>query len=433
MTAVGQSWQRKRLRFLTQKGLSEDRRQQLANTSQVTFLPMEAIGEQGEIDLSVVRDIEDVRSGYTQFFDGDVVVAKITPCFENGKGALIKGTLHGVGFGTTELHVLTPTSEIEGRFLYYVTTSTPFRKLGQARMTGAAGQKRVPEDFVRDFLTPVPPLSKQRSIADFLDGETARLDALVAAKERLLDLLAEKRRALITRAVTRGLDPHAPLRDSGIPWLGEIPAHWRVMRAGLAGQILMGRQRAPQYENGTHMTPYLRVANVFDGFIDYADVLEMNFEPEEQALFGVLPGDILLNEGQSRELVGRSAIYRGGPHKYCFQNTLIRFRCDEHLDPEFAQAQFTSWLQSGVFQLFCRQSTNIAHLGADRLAQIHMVVPPMNEQKAIIEHVERETVKLGNTRAATERTITLLKERRTALISATVTGQLNVNGNEVGV
>ena len=88
---------------------------------------MEAIGEQGTLDLSDMREIEEVSSGYTQFFDGDVIVAKITPCFENGKGALVNGTVGGVGFGTTELHVLTPSPELDGRYLYYVTASAPFR------------------------------------------------------------------------------------------------------------------------------------------------------------------------------------------------------------------------------------------------------------------------------------------------------------------
>src|SRR5262249_20709229 len=126
--------------------------------------------------------------------------------------------------------VLTPSPDIDGRFLFYITASELFRKLGEAGMTGAAGQKRVPEDFVRDFRVPVPPIHQQRVIADYLDRETARLDELVAAKERVLGLVAEKRRALITRAVTRGFDSGVPLRDSGIPWLGEIPAHWDTRR-----------------------------------------------------------------------------------------------------------------------------------------------------------------------------------------------------------
>jgi type I restriction enzyme, S subunit len=314
------------------------------------------------------------------------------------------------------------------RYWAYVHASLYSGRLNIPAIKQTTGIQNLDTEAYFNQRVPFPPLPEQRAIAKYLDCETARLDALVEAKERVLWLLAEKRRALITRAVTRGLDPRAALHDSGIPWLGEIPAHWRVMRVGLAGHILMGRQRAPRYEKGSHMTPYLRVANVFDGFVDYSDVLEMNFEPEEQALFGLLPGDILLNEGQSRELVGRSAVYRASPHKYCFQNTLIRFRCGEGLNPEFAQAQFASWLQAGVFQVFCRQSTNIAHLGADRLAQIHMVLPPPNEQQAIIEHIERETIKLDNMGAATKRTIALLQERRAALIAAAVTGQIAVDG-----
>ena len=192
---------------------------------------MKAIGERGQLDLSANRLVEEVQSGYSRFFDGDVVIAKITPCFENGKGALIRGTLGGVGFGTTELHVLTPGPSLDGRFLYYITVDPRFRQLGAASMTGTAGQQRVPEDFVRDLRVRVPRLPQQRAIASYLDRETARLDALVAGKKRVLGLLAEKRRALITRAVIRGLDPRAPLRDSGIPWLGQTPAHWEMERA----------------------------------------------------------------------------------------------------------------------------------------------------------------------------------------------------------
>ncbi len=151
-----------------------------------------------------MRNIEEISTGYTLFFNGDVVVAKITPCFENRKGALIEGLSDGFGFGTTELYVLTPGIYLDGRYLYYLTISEPFRKLGEANMTGAAGQKRVPEDFVFNYPVPVISIQDQRAIADFLDRETSRIDALIPAKEKLLELLAEKRKALITRTITRG-------------------------------------------------------------------------------------------------------------------------------------------------------------------------------------------------------------------------------------
>ena len=200
--ASEQGWPTKRLRFLTQQGLSEMRWKVLTDAKQVTFLPMENIGEQGEVDCSIIRDIDDLRNGYTLFFDGDVLVAKITPCFENGKGAIVRGTLSGVGFGTTELHVLSPKGEVDARFLYYVTASHSFRERGEAAMFGAAGQKRVPENFVRDYRVPVPPPAKQHAIADYLDRETARLDELKVKIQGAIALLKERRVALIASAVT---------------------------------------------------------------------------------------------------------------------------------------------------------------------------------------------------------------------------------------
>ncbi len=207
--ASSAQWPTKRLRYLTFRSSFDNRRTRQADISEASFLPREAIAEQGQIDLSATRPIEEVQSGYSQFYDGDVVIAKITPCFENGKRALIRGTLGGVGFGTTELHVLTPGPDLDGRFLYYITVDPSFRQLGAASMTGAAGQQRVPEDFVRDFKVRTPQLPQQRAIADHLDRETAKLDALVAAIKGTIVLLKERRSALIAAAVTGQIDIRA--------------------------------------------------------------------------------------------------------------------------------------------------------------------------------------------------------------------------------
>lgn len=203
-------WPVKRMRFLTQDQISNQRRRILADAEKVTFLPMGNIGDQGEIDFSITRDIDDVRRGYTRFFDGDVLVAKITPCFENGKGALVEGTLSGAGFGTTELHVLAPRDEIDGRFLYYVTVSSTFRGRGEAAMYGAAGQKRVPEEFIRNYPVPVPPHAQQRAIADYLDRETARVDELATKTRNTIALLRKRRAALVAAAVTGQIDTERP-------------------------------------------------------------------------------------------------------------------------------------------------------------------------------------------------------------------------------
>ena len=167
---------------------------------------MEAVGEYGGLSLESVKQLADVKTGYTYFCDGDVVIAKITPCFENGKGALASGLTNGIAFGTTELHVLRTNERADRRFMFYVTLSDAFRRLGEADMYGAGGQKRVSESFVRNFSPAVPSVAEQRAIAAFLDRKTARIDALVRKVVDAIDCLKELRTALISAAVTGKID-----------------------------------------------------------------------------------------------------------------------------------------------------------------------------------------------------------------------------------
>lgn len=420
-------WPTKRIRFVTQRGPSEEHGRLLSQSTRVTFLPMEAIGEQGELDLSAVRDIEDVNSGYTQFFDGDVVIAKITPCFENGKGALITGALGGVGFGTTELHVLTPTPVLDGRFLYFITASSPFRRLGEASMTGAAGQKRVPEDFVRDFRVPVPSLAQQRAIADYLDRETARLDALVAAKERVLGLLAEKRRALIARAVTRGLDPRAPLRDSGIPWLGEIPAHWERAQLRRFTQFITSGSRgwAEHYSDSGSL--FFRIGNLTRDStrLNFTDVQYVD-PPEgaEGERTRIQSGDLLFS---ITAYLGSIAVAPVGLESaYVNQHiALVRLDSEKGLVPEFAG--YAALSELGQSQLVGQgYGGTKTQLALDDIRELWFPVPPISEQRAIVSRIARDIARVEDLRSAAARTIALLKERRAALIAAAVTGQLDV-------
>jgi type I restriction enzyme S subunit len=158
-------------------------------------------------------------------------------------------------------------------------------------------------------------------------------------------------------------------------------SNWPEIPIGKTGQVLGGRQRSPHATGSPQK--YLRVANVFDGYIDSSDVFEMPFSEEESNRFLLAPGDILLNEGQSLELVGRSAIYRGDPPDCCFQNTLIRYRANSDVLPEFAQYTFQNFLRLGKFAAIASQTTSIAHLGTGRFAALPMPVPPLDEQRAI--------------------------------------------------
>lgn len=193
-----------------------------------------------------------------------------------------------------------------------------------------------------------------------------------------------------------------PLTEDKLPH--SLPYSWSYCRVSDVGEVKLGRQRSPKDHNGTNMTPYLRVANVLEGKIDTSDVKEMNFTDSERGVFSLFPGDVLLNEGQSRELVGRPAVYRGEVPGACFQNTLLRFRAYNGVIPDYANMVFLAYLHNGRFQNAATQTTNIAHLSAGRLSPIEFPLPPQNEQKRIIEKVDelvalcdRLKVRLGET------------------------------------
>ena len=424
--ATGQTWPEKRMRFLTQRGRSNEQQKVLSGASQVTFLPMDGIGEQGELDCSAIRDADDVRNGYTRFFDGDVLVAKITPCFENGKGALVDGTLNGVGFGTTELHVLNPGSEIDARFLYYITVSDRFRRLGEAAMIGAAGQKRVPEDFVRDYRVPVPPFSQQRAIADYLDRETARLDALIAAKQRLLELLAEKRRALITRAVTCGLDPNTPMRTTDIHWLGQIPAHWEIWKLGHVASI--GNGSTPNRNNAAYWSdgriPWVNSSVVNQSEVTEADQFVTARAVQECHLPLVKAGSVLVAiTGQGKT--------RGGAVVLSIDSTINQHLAFVQPERSCLRPWFLRWMLFAAYDFLRGISDDgggtKGALTCEQVSDIRVPIPPPGEQAAILDHISVSTQRLDLLQSTAERTIAIIKERRAALIEAAVTGQIAVD------
>lgn len=159
--------------------------------SLVTFLPMEKVNEDGTYDTEIKKPVESLSSGFTYFERGDVLVAKITPCFENGKGADLSLLDTEFGFGSTEFHVIRPfENKSISRYLYYLTHSMIFRNIGEAFMTGAAGQKRVSKEFIKEFRIGIPSsIDEQQIIADFLDHKTAQIDELISKKQHMIDLL----------------------------------------------------------------------------------------------------------------------------------------------------------------------------------------------------------------------------------------------------
>lgn len=163
-----------------------------------------------------------------------------------------------------------------------------------------------------------------------------------------------------------------------------VPKGWRVTRVGDTGVVHAGRQRSPHFKDG-ELRPYLRVANVFDGYIDMSDVNQMPFTEDEFERYRLVDGDILLNEGQSLELVGRAAMYKGAPADCCFQNTLVRYQAGPKMDASYALSLFQFCQHSGLFTRIATKTNSIAHLGVSRFADLNLPFPPLAEQQKIAE------------------------------------------------
>lgn len=383
---------------------------------------MEAVGELGGLSLEQSKELSDLQAGYTFFRDGDVLVAKITPCFENGKGALAKGLLGGIGFGTTELHVIRPNNDLDGRFLFYVTLAHPFRALGAAEMYGAGGQKRVPETFIRDFPIALPPRLEQDAIADFLDARTSAIDAVIRQKERLIELLQEKRQAVITRAVTKGLDPTVRMKDSGIEWLGAIPTAWAVVKIGHLGRVRNGstpdRTNFEYWDNGT--IPWLSSGKVNDYVITEADQFITERALRECPL-EIMPANSvivgMIGQGKTR---GTSAITT---IPACINQNMAAITVGDRVLPRFLLHVLTAayWPLREFGRGGQQDALNCQILGAFRIP-----LPPIEEQRRIVRWIDDTTAIVDKACAEFERGITNLRESRQALITAAVTGKIDV-------
>ncbi|MGZ8183303.1 MAG: restriction endonuclease subunit S [Methylobacter sp.] len=199
-------WHVKRLRFAIQSNPLKSEIDELERDDLVSFVPMDAVGEYGGIRLDMEKPLDAVYDGYTYFRDNDVVIAKITPCFENGKGARAEELTNGVAFGTTELHVMRPLEGYSSRWLFYLSICHAFREIGASEMYGAGGQKRVPEGFIKNFRIGIPDFDEQESIADFIDSEVKKMDEMLRVNNLTIERLTEYRTALITAAVTGKID-----------------------------------------------------------------------------------------------------------------------------------------------------------------------------------------------------------------------------------
>ena len=386
-------------------------------------MPLKAL-----LDIQNGADHKDVEAadGYPVYGSGGVFAHASSYLFD-GEAVLLgrKGTidkpLHVFGrFWTVDtMYWAKVRGSATGRFAYYTATTIPF-----SYYSTSTALPSMTQGALNGHKVALPPLPEQLAIAAFLDHETAKIDALVAEQERLIELLKEKRQAVISHAVTKGLNPDAPMKDSGVEWLGQVPAHWDCAAlCRIATRVVVGIAEAATHAYVVSGVPILRSTNIRPGRIE-GDILHVDpaySAGRESKTIGA--GDLVSVR------TGNAGVTAVVPDELdgcqCFTMLITTLR--ERQLP----AYFSYWMNSKPAQCYFTLEgwgTAQVNISVPILKALPVPIPSSGEQSAIVAYLDAEVGTLDALTAEAQRAIDLLQERRTALISAAVTGQIDVRG-----
>jgi len=410
-----ESWQMATIDTVCQVNPPKPNLRGIADSTPVMFVPMAAVDEEtGRISGAEERSLGAMRQkSYRTFTSGDVLFAKITPCMENGKAAVVPQIFSGLGFGSTEFHVLRPGPCVERKYLWHFVRQEAFRNEAEGHMTSSVGQARVPKEFMGQSLIPLPTSDEQRKIVDVLDSVTEKAKSaathLTSAKSALEQFRQEVLAAACSGRLTadwreRNADGESALAlversravlanrsrarriidDAAVPdWL-EIPKTWEWAPLGSLAEIKGGIQKQPKRAPKKNAYPYLRVANVLRGRLDLSQIYRFELFDDELNTYRLVSGDLLIVEGNgSLTEIGRSAIWDGSIEDCVHQNHIIRVRCIE-ADPRFIDLVWNSPVGAREIAELAVTSSGLYSLSAGKIAAFSIPVPPPEEQGEIV-------------------------------------------------
>lgn len=364
-----------------------------------------------------------------QVVDPGNIILRLTD-LQNDKKSLRVGLVKDRGIITSAYLCLNPKS-LDSRFAYYLLHNYDLRKVFY--FMGAGVRQSMSFEDLRRLPCVVPSMSEQRTIATFLDRETARIDGLIGKKERLIKLLEEKRQAVISHAVTKGLNPNAAMKDSGIDWLGQIPEHWDVKRL---------KRLVPTIEQGWSPEAEDRLANENEwGVLKSGCVNYGKFSPEQHKTLpattppkmgiAVREGDLLMSRASgSKDLIGSVAIVENCPYNLIMSDKIFRLNVDMNCcDPYFLMQNLRSRSARDQIEQAISGAEGLANnIGKGSIREFILAVPPLDEQRDISNYLKQKITQIEVGKEKLSQAIERLKEHRTSLISAAVTGKIDVRG-----
>ncbi|QQM55679.1 restriction endonuclease subunit S [Rhodococcus pyridinivorans] len=334
---------------------------------------------------------------------GRVRVLPVDACIDNNMAGLI------------------PSKESEPRFLYWAMSQVKFDYLVNPGAVPSLSDRNL-----LDFPLLVPSRDEQRAIANYLDRETARIDTLIEEQLRFIEILDKRRNAVITEATTKGVSPRRALVESGTgPLWDALPIGWLSGQIKNVATVTLGKMLQSKDSGGDVRAPYMRAANVQpDGVLALDDVNEMWFSEVELEQLNIRAGDVVVVEGGQGGF-GRAAYVDEDLPGWGFQNSINRLRPLGEFEGRFIAFYLIALRASGFIRAYSNV-VSMPHLTAEKLARIPIPLPPVEEQRAIADYLDRETARIDTLIDETERFIELARERRAALIMAAVTGQIDV-------
>jgi type I restriction enzyme, S subunit len=288
-------------------------------------------------------------------------------------------------------------------------------------------QENLNQEKVLNFHIPLPPLKEQEQIVAYLDEKTSHIDKLLDISKRKIGLLKEQRASIINQVITKGLNPNAKMKHSGVEWIGDIPEGWGVLLLKYFGVITLGKMLTPNEKSGYQLKPYLRSINVQTDKINLSDVKEMWFSNDELERLKLKRGDLLLNEGGD---VGRTSVWENELDECYFQNSINRVQFNKEKDLYYYFYYLSQMFHfTGYYKLFVN-TVSISHLTKEKLEAVKFIRPPLKEQEQIVAYLDEKTSTIDKSISIEERRIGLLKEYRQSIISQVITGKIKVIADE---
>lgn len=397
----------------------------------VSFVPMESL-RYDSLDLQSIK-FEEAKGKYTFFANGDLLVAKVTPCFENGNIAIADKLQNGIGFGSSEIFVLRFGKDVSNRYMFYALQSRDFMDSACATMCGVGGLKRISPLFFRTYDMDVPSLSEQERIVAYLDEKTAAIDRKIELLEKQLDAYTRLKSSIINHAVTRGLEPNVPLRNSDSTWLGQIPEHWKEKRFCDLFTFHKGLSitKADLVDDGVAVISYGQIhakdnpkTSLPKHLMRY--VAQDYLETDSQSLLAKYDF-VFADTSEDVEGSGNFAFNDYDGQIFAGYHTLTatgaKLKCPKYFAYLIQTVDWKRQIQSKVAGI------KVFSIGRRILRTTTLLIPPLSEQQAIADYLDAECAKIDARKENISKRIDAYRRLKRALINETVTGQRAINAN----